>query len=166
MNCTNIEERIYRYQELASADRKMVDEHLSQCETCNQLARQHFFSQRIIRKAASHKPALRNPHVLTQRIMNAIELEKSRSVLAVLSDYFDGIFFRYAISVISVMLISFFIYEQQSANHSTPEPRITTSRISNGIVLEYGQFMNTYVKQRENRDHLNSRYSYYKSKFD
>jgi predicted anti-sigma-YlaC factor YlaD len=166
MNCRNIEELLYRYQELASAEKKMVDEHLTQCETCNQLARQLFFSHRIIRKAASHKPALRNPHVITQRIMNAIELEKRRSIVAVLSDYLDSIFVRYAISVISVILITFFVYEQQPANYSTSERRNTISGISKGTVLESGKFMNTYVKQRENKNKLNSRYSYYKSKFD
>lgn len=164
MNCRKIKEKIYLYTELSSSERKMVDEHLTQCDACSKLAQQLFHSQEVIKNAASRKPELRNPQPLTQRIMNAIENEKSRSVFSLLTDYMDNLFVRYAISAVSVLLISFFVYEQQ-ADSSSSVTRTYKSEISKGVVLDYGKFRNMYIKRRDNKPTatLSYRYSYLKS---
>lgn len=164
MNCRRMEEKIYLYTELASSEKKIVDEHLHQCEACGNLARQLFYSQGVIENAAGHIPELRNPHRVTMRIMNAIEKEKSRSIFSVLTYYLDNIFVRYAISAVSVFLISFFVYEQQAVDFSSYSGTNKTE-INKGAVLDYSKFRNTYVRQRDNKPTaiLSSRYSFYKS---
>ncbi len=165
MNCRKIEEKIYLYMELTSSEKKRVDEHLTQCDACSKLAHQLFHSREVIKNAASHKPQLRNPQPLTQRIMNAIENEKSRSVFSVLTDYMDNLFVRYAISAVSVFLISFFVYEQQAGDFSSSISRSSKLEINKGAVLDYNKFRNTYVKRRDHKPtvSLSSRYSYIKS---
>lgn len=165
MNCRRMEEKIYLYKELTSSEKKRVDEHLTQCVACSKLAQQLFHSQEIIKNAANHKPELRNPQALTQRIMNAIEKEESQSIFSVLTDYLDNIFVRNAIRAVSVFLISFFVYEQQAVDFSPSFTKTYKSEISKGPVLDYGKFRNTYFNRRDNKSTavLSSRYSYYKS---
>jgi predicted anti-sigma-YlaC factor YlaD len=160
-----MEEKIYLYTELTSSEKKRVDEHITQCVACSVLAQQLFHSQEIIKNAANHKPELRNPQALTQRIMNAVENEKSRSIFSVLTDFMDNLFVRYAISAMAVFLISFYVYEQQGVDFSTSMNKTYQSEISQGAVLDYSKFRNTYVRRRDNKSTvvLSSRYSYYKS---
>jgi hypothetical protein len=77
----------------------------------------------------------------------------------------DNLFVRYAISAVSVFLISFFVYEQQAVDFSPTMNRPYHSEIDNGAVLDYSKFRNTYVRRRDNKSTavLSSRYSYYKS---
>ncbi len=168
MKCRKIEEKIYLYTELTSSEKKRVDEHLTQCVACSSLAQQLFHSQEIIKKAANHKPELRNPQALIQRIMNAVENEKSQSIFSVLNDYMENLFVRYAISAVSVFLISFFVYEQQAADFSSSIDKSSKLEISKGAVLDYSKFRITYVKRRDNKPtaSLSSRYSYFKSEQD
>ncbi len=165
MNCRRMEEKIYLYTELTSSERNLVDEHLTQCVACSKLAQQLFHSQAILKNAANHKPELRNPQALTQRIMNAIEKEESQSIFSLLTDYLDNIFVRYALRAVSVFLISFFVYEQQAVDFSPSLNKTYKSEISKGLVLDYGKFRNIYFKRKESKPpaDLNSRYSYYKS---
>jgi predicted anti-sigma-YlaC factor YlaD len=165
MNCRRLEEKIYQYTELTPSERKDLEEHLNQCEACSKLARQVFYSRALIKMAASHRPEVTNPHLLTQRIIHSIDKKKSRSIPALLTDYLDSIFIRYAITVVSVFLISFFVYEQQAEDLSTSIRSTMKSESGTGAVLDYGQFRNTYVKRRDNKSSSvgSSRYSYYKS---
>lgn len=165
MNCSRMEEKIYLYAELTSSEKRIVDEHLTKCVACSKLAQQVIHLQKVIENAASHKPELRNPQPLTQRIMNAIEKEESLSLFSVLTDYLDHLFVRYAIGAVAVFLISFFIYEQQVADFSSSINRSSKLEISKGAVLDYGKFRNMYIKQRDNKPTvtLSTRYSYLKS---
>lgn len=165
MNCNRMKEKIYLYNELTSSERKALDEHLNQCDECSTLARQLVYSQRLIKEATRHKPEMTNPNLLTQRIMMAIETEKSRPLFAFIIDYLDSLFLRYAISAVSVFLISFFVYEQRADDFSSSVSRTARSDIRKGAVLDYGNFRNMYVRQKENRSTamVSSRYSYYKS---
>jgi predicted anti-sigma-YlaC factor YlaD len=165
MNCRKTEEKIYLYTELTSSEKKIVDEHLQHCDACRMLARQFFQVHEVVKKAARHTPELRNPHSLTQHIMMAIENEKSRFSFSAWFDYMDNLFVRYAISAVSVFLISFFVYEQQAADVSASMRRPYKSEISKGAVLDYGKFRNIYFKRKESKPiaDLSSRYAYYKS---
>lgn len=159
MNCRKMGEKIYLYNELTPSEKIVVDQHLSQCDPCSQLAREVLYSQAVIKNAAKRRPELRNPSVLTQRIMNAREKEEGKlSILSMLFNQLDGIIVRYSMGIISVILISFFIYEQQTEGNSAARKNITNA----GTLLDYGKFMNAFVKQRDDKI-SNNRYSYYKS---
>lgn len=162
MNCRKLEEKIYLYKELTSSEKKIVDEHLNQCDNCRRLAGQLYSSQGLIHMAARHKPEMINPKPLTNRIMSAIEKEKDQSFFSQLISYLDNSFFRFAISAASVILISFFVYEQQPTNLRSSVSKEKTE-ISKGSILDYGKFRIKYAKQKETRSTAhNSRYTYYK----
>ncbi len=164
MNCGDFEKSIYLYEELTLLERKRLDEHINHCEACSQLADQNIHSQALIKKVSLHKPEPGSPHQLAQRIMNAVDKEKSTSILNVLTAFVDSHFVRYAIGAVSVFLISFFIYEQQVPSNSIPTGKIR-SDFQQGTVLDMGKFMSTYAKQRENKrtEPLTLKYTYFKS---
>jgi hypothetical protein len=163
MRCREFEKRIYIYEELTNAERKLVDNHLHQCEACSKLLEQISNSQTVIKNARLHQPEVQNSHRLTQRIMNAIDQEKEISFLEVWVTYLDSLFFRYAISALSIFLLSFFIYEQQAIDKPSAMVKISKTEI-HGAILDMSKFHSTYNKRRENRplEPLSSRYTYYK----
>ncbi len=166
MNCRDFERRIYSYEENTPSERKLLDQHLDHCEACKQLAQEVFQWQAVIKKEAALKPEPGSPHQLTQRIMNGVMKEKSGSIIDVLADYLDSFFVRFAVGTLAILLISFFIYEQQVTVYSSSVHKEPTKKANHGPVLNMASYMRTYVKRIENekaKAHT-SRYSYYKSK--
>lgn len=163
MRCREFEKRIYLYEELTTEERKVVDHHINQCAACRELIEQISNSRAIIKKVKLHQPEAQNSNRLTQRIMNAIDQEKEKSLLEVWVTYLDSLFFRYATSALSVFLISFFIYEQQAIDPSSEVGKISKTEIQ-GAVLDMSKFHSTYTRRRESRplEPLSSRYTYYK----
>jgi predicted anti-sigma-YlaC factor YlaD len=164
MKCREVEKRIYLYEELTTAERKLVDDHINQCEACSKLIEQVFRSQTVIKKAKLHQPELQNPHRLTQRVMNEIEQEKDQSFFKVWVTYLNSLLFRYAISTVSIFLIAFFIYEQQAIDQQSEVGNISKTEVQ-GAVLDLTKFHSAYNMRRENRplEPLGSRYTFYKS---
>lgn len=163
MNCSEFEKRIYLYQELTIAERKITDEHVARCESCRALAWLLLQQQEIIRKAKPLKPVINDPEWLTQRIMNSVERkEKPVSQLDGIKSFLDNLFVRYAFSAISVLLITFFYIEHQDISRSQMVARVD---IKQGTILNTSNFLKTHLKSRQHREKTISvsRYSHYRS---
>ncbi|MEQ1584276.1 MAG: hypothetical protein ABL895_00230 [Cyclobacteriaceae bacterium] len=164
MKCKEFEEGIYLYEELTGSEKALVDNHRSHCEACNKLAEQVIQSGILIKRAGLLKTEAKNPHQLTLRIMNSIAKEKEVSVLDYLASYFDNLFIRYAFGMASLLLVVFFLYEQQSIDRVDPITKITNTEVKPGPVLDMNVFLNHYRNQRVKKDPVPiSKYAYYKS---
>ena len=164
MKCKVFEERIYLYEELSESEKVKIDEHRSHCQACNKLADRTTHSLALIRKASLFKAEVKNPHQLTQQIMNSIAKEKGASVLHQLSFYLDSLIVRYAFGVASLLLVTFFLYELPTIDGVDSNNQATRTEIKSGPVLDMKLFLNTYRNQRTNKDPARiSKYAYYKS---
>jgi len=160
MNCNEFQKRVYLYREMTSTERSLLSDHFAQCSACSKLMDQVVTANALISKARAFNPEVKNPERMTQQIMNAINVQQ-RSPLDKILLYFDNYFVRYSISLVSLSLICFFIYEQNGV--STPPIKTLSSQPLNGIKLDMKNFLDTYRKRRESRSELNSRYTYYKT---
>lgn len=163
MNCSEFEKRIYLYQELTSAERKITDEHIARCESCRAMVSLLLQQQEIIRKAKPLKPVINDPEWLTQRIMNSVERkEKHVSQLDGIKSFLDNLFVRYAFSAISVLLITFFFIEHQNVSRVQMVAKV---EIKQGTILNTGNFLKTHLKSRQHREKTISvsRFSHYRS---
>ena len=164
MKCKEFEERIYLYEELTDSEKALIDKHRNDCETCNKLAGQVIHSQALIRKASLLKAEVKNPYLLTQQIIHSIAKEKGVSLSDQLASYLDNLFVRYAFGVASLLLVTFFLYEQQTADRVDSLTKITNTLVKPGAVLDMNVFLNHYRRQRVKKDPVPiSKYAYYKS---
>jgi predicted anti-sigma-YlaC factor YlaD len=162
MNCSEFEKRIYLYRELTAMERKQTDEHIAQCDSCRELSTQLFQQQELIRKISTKKMVANEPQQLTRKIMNSVErLEKRKNPLDGIAKFLDSLFVRYALGVISILLIVFYA-EQQIADQIQP---IAKAEIRQGPVLNTTSFLKTHMKTRESRSASLSvsRFSYHRS---
>jgi len=69
--------------------------------------------------------------------------------------------------VVSLFLISLFLYEQQFSERKLPIVKTDAIEIEQGPVLYMNTFSNTYLKRRESKEarHSISGYAYYKSEW-
>jgi hypothetical protein len=167
MNCSGFGKSIYLYEELTPSQRRDLDEHSTTCMACSKLAKEVFQSRTLIKKISVQRPQVQNTGQLTQRIMDAIEKEKRVSWLDRIVSYLDSYFVRYAFSVVSLFLISWFVYEQQYSEYKLPIVKTEAIEIKQGTVLDMNAFSNTYLKLRESKEARSSfsGYAYYKSEW-
>lgn len=164
MKCKEFEEGIYLYEELTDSEKALIDKHRNDCEACNKLAGQVIHSQALIHKASPLKAEVKNPYLLTQRIINSIAIEKSVTLSDQLVSYLDNLFVRYAFGVASLLLVTFFLYEQQSVDRIDSATKITKAEVKTGAVLDMNMFLNHYRRQRVKKEPVPiSKYAYYKS---
>jgi hypothetical protein len=161
MKCQEFQKQIYRYRELTSTERDSLHLHHDQCETCRTLMNQFHHTNGLINKAKLYTPQAANSAVLTERIMNAIEANQKRSIIDQLKSHIESQFIRYAISLVSLCLISFFLYEQQAGRQISAGSRSQT--LSSGVQLDLNDFFDAYRARRTNKSKgEDSRYVYYK----
>ncbi len=163
MKCREFEKRIYLYSELTASERKITDDHISQCQSCNALAAQVFKQSQWIRKTSAIQVEAKYPQRLTQRIMNSIEGNGERvRPLGVIISFLDNLFVRYAFSSISIFLVVFFFLEQQEGNQAKT---LSNIEIKKGTILNTSAFLKSHLKTRQDKAERMSisKYSYYKS---
>lgn len=167
MKCSEVEKRIYLYRELNEAQRKQADEHIAQCASCRSLATQAFHHQELIKNIRPIKAVVNNPEWLTRQIMNVVERKEKRvSFFDDIVTLLDSLFVRYAFSLASLLLIGFFVVEQQRPDYTPPVAQINMEQ-QQGTVLNMNTVSNTYLKQRESKEARTSisGYAYYKSEW-
>lgn len=163
MKCSEFEKRIYLYSELTASERKITDDHISQCQSCNVLAAQVLKQSQWIRKTSAIQVEAKHPQRITQRIMNSIEGNEERvRPLGVIISFLDNLFVRYAFSSISIFLVVFFFLEQSEGNQAKT---LSNIEIKKGTILNTSAFLKSHLKTREDKkEHISiSKYSYYKS---
>ena len=161
MNCDEFQKQVYLYHDMTSTERSLLSEHIAQCNTCSKLLDHVLTAKALISKAREFRPEVKNPERMTAHIMNVIEAQQ-KSYLDEILLYLDSYFVRYAISLVSLFLIGFFIYEQNTVR-TVPIRKLSLQPV-NGIKLDMKDFLDTYRSRREARSELkNSRYTYYKT---
>lgn len=164
MTCSEFEDKNFLYEESLVSEREAMDVHRSECEACRKLADQFFQSQASIRKVSAVKADIKDPQQLTLRIMNSIVEKNQINVIDKLTFYLDTFFVRFAFSTVSLLLVGFFLYELPTIDRVDSKNQITRNEIKSGPVLDMKLFLNTYRKQRTNKESTPiSKYAYYKS---
>jgi predicted anti-sigma-YlaC factor YlaD len=139
MNCKHWEETIYLYDELAAEERRQVDEHLKQCVTCKQLFLERQHARQLVADVAAMKFELRNESQLTHGIMLATGAIQEREPW--LTKVIDSFLTRYALGACSLVLVVFFLMEQQ-ADFTQQDHAVNTAAVSKSdIILDSNSFL-------------------------
>lgn len=141
MNCKEAERRIYLYRELTSREREETEAHMASCPACRELG------ARVSDERKMLADLMRAPHVapdplrLTQRIMSRVEQTRSEKVFVIgpLNFIAVGNTLRYAMAVLSVMLIATFISDYSATPETTSSftaSEADKSRLNSSSFLE------------------------------
>lgn len=114
MKCHEVKKHIYLYDELTDEERALVIRHIEGCSACRESFKFFQDQQLLVKEAASERPVLNDPMQMTSRIMSSIEKKKVKKYAGVdsIMSYFDWGLVRYGMAALSVMLIVFFLTEQ------------------------------------------------------
>ncbi len=163
MNCSAFEKRIYLYRELTLAERKITDDHLSDCESCRAMAALLVQQQERIEKAKSIKPVINDPERLMRRIVaTAARKDQPESQFDGIKSLLDHLFVRYAFSAISLLLITFLYIETHYEDRLRGVAKV---EIRQGTILNTSNFIKMHLKSRQSKEKTVSisRYSYHRS---
>lgn len=151
MKCTDIEKRIYFYDELTAREREETDQHLKSCESCRHTMQHVIGLKKVVASHRSHNPVMPNPSFMTHRVMRAIEENKSTSTALwdqVIS-FLNLSPLRYTMAALSIILVSLFVVE---SNDSGEILRVQQPyRIAPGpkTVLNIASFHSAFLKKKE-----------------
>lgn len=117
MNCDNVKQNIYGYDELTDTEKRSLQDHMAQCNSCALLFRQMQQQRAIFKKASQWKDLPSNPDRLTQNIMSSIRTPAKRKVgpVSAMLDRINLAPLRLALTSLSFFLIIFFISEYNMA---------------------------------------------------
>lgn len=149
MSCKKFEERIYLYAELSPDERRILDDHLQQCVSCQNLLNEVQSMTKRVKAFSALQPVPRNNARLTQQIMAGVERSKSGNSFGFLSlDRFLSIpTLRYSLAGLSIVIILSFIAEHNIAQNQTySENEKQVSEMSS--VLNTNHFLKTLETTR------------------
>ncbi len=149
MNCRNWEESVYLYDELSTEERKQLDNHLPQCAECTLLFQRVQQMQTAVREASGDKAIIRDPVLLTAKIMRSLPTAYPSGTKwsAVFNALMNSLFTRYALGAVSLLLIFFFVNEQQTKTH-LPKSEIVYSGSKASIPLNTKNFMKAITQDK------------------
>jgi hypothetical protein len=145
MNCKEIEKGIYLYDELTESEKIIVAEHVQQCGACKKLFEAVQLHQSAIHSLARHKPQPENYSRLTSNIMQAIDVQASQNVF---TEFFEGLFVRYAFVAVSLALVLFFFVEQQV---EIPPQQVARTDQSATVVLKTSGALQNLRNRKETK---------------
>src|SRR6478609_7338942 len=109
MTCSEFERQIILFSELTIEEKVIVNNHVSQCESCAAFLESQSSMTNVIRKVASIKPEPKDQFVLTRNILAKIKTEDQGRLkifdFSTVSVPYN--FARYAMAAVSVGLIIF-----------------------------------------------------------
>ena len=145
MSCKKHEESIYLYDELTQDERTFLNHHLKGCAACAALFQRMHELQSVVKDVADRKATVRDASLLTHKIMSALPKEKATvSPVVVLM---NSLFTRYAFGAVSLVLIFFFVNEQQRTI-PLPGNAITQTKDKAGIALDTNAFMKALTQEQ------------------
>ena len=110
MKCTEIERMIYLFGELEENERRMVNQHIATCISCEKLHERQQEYRSAIKKFAATSP-IANKGRLTDQIMAAIEKKETRSHVDLLERVLLTSPAKFSLAAVSLFLFMFFISE-------------------------------------------------------
>src|SRR6187402_1073515 len=124
MSCKKWEESIYLHNELTEAARGELDIHLLQCAECALLFQNVRQMQVAIKDLSGRKALVRDSTLLTNKIIRSLPSTASDTrVTSAFATLMDSLLTRYLLGAVSLVLIFFFVNEQQR-KISTPKQEI------------------------------------------
>ena len=161
MNCDNVKQKIFGYDELTEIEKGSLYDHIARCNSCALLFRQMQQQRAIFKKASQWKDLPPNPNRLTQNIMSSIRTPAKRKVWPVseMIDRINLVPLRLALTSLSFFLIIFFVSEYnmtQSASHNNKSYN-KTSLSERKEVLDSGSLMEG-LKQKKRQTPFTSFY--------
>jgi len=149
MSCMKWEESVYLYHELTVVERKKVHAHLQQCDHCNALFKKLEQTQTVIHQAAGYnKPLIKDPGLLTNKIMKAIPPTSANNKLVdLITSLMNSFFTRYALGAVSLLLIFFFVNEQH-IRMDVSDQVVVISESKASIPLHSKEFMKIIKQER------------------
>ncbi len=150
MKCQDFEKNIYLYSELTKQEKNQLQQHLDSCTACQQLFLSMQKMQNQIHHIAEEKMEIRNPALLTHKIMQKIASQTIRHSFGdVMEGYFRVSLIKYSFAVVSVILVMAFGAEFFSLSLKS---KINTEQASKAsVILNSGLFRESFSKQKEKR---------------
>jgi len=117
MKCDNIKKLIHLNDELSEIEKEVLKEHLSTCDSCNELMESVESADTLIQKIKKLEPELTYPQVLTSNIMQSIKKHERQMASFSIKNLFEMLVFNkvkvLAYSIV-IGLIGLFSYQQLS----------------------------------------------------
>lgn len=139
MNCDQLKQAIYLYDELTKAEQKLVDNHIAQNSKCAHLFREMQQQQAIVRKAATWREYPKDAGKLTQKIMSSVKANTPKPAVSFNSviNRINITSVRLALTALSLFLVVFFIseYNATSQHGQQNKSKQNVSIHGKGIVL-------------------------------
>lgn len=153
MKCKEVEQAIFLYEELAADERSKVDEHVSTCTACALLLDDWRQAKLHISQVKKIPLLPDNSARLTHRIMNAIEMPPKATGLEFLWLWFAGQQVRYGFAILSVVIIVFFVAEQE--RYPSMVSVVPNNNSGRGdVVLNSGSFIKARQEEQKNENSM------------
>ena len=116
MMCSECEKLIYLYKELDDHEKRQLDTHISSCVSCSALFAKVQKEQSVVDEIMKQVPGKfknENPF-LTSKVMTAIQRESEKRGISIIEQFLPVFGFRplrYALAVVSLIIIVFFLVE-------------------------------------------------------
>lgn len=114
MNCKDIQQEIYLYDELTPTGEKVIDSHIESCVSCRELFVTVQQANMLISKEALLVPQPKNFSKLTSDIMQAVEIE-SKQKESRIGSFLSRLSLKYTMAAASLALILGFGFESFSS---------------------------------------------------
>jgi hypothetical protein len=121
MNCEEYKKLIYLFTELTPFEKRKVEDHITICSACNTLFQQVQREGDMLRSLLTSQRVPSESSLLTGRIMSAIS-ERAAHKSSIAEKFFDVLEFqplKYALAVMSIIIVGFFVSETYVAGKNT-----------------------------------------------
>jgi len=151
MSSKHFIEQIYQYTELSPGEKRIVDEHVLQCESCRQSLAEFMAGQAMLRRAAGIKVEPGNAARLTVNIMEAVQTQMSRSNLIL--SWLDNALVRYGMMACSLALVFVFAMQELRTTKRTNQNTSQNTALSMNVrTVVKSDVLNTTAMLRDMRD--------------
>lgn len=155
MKCIKVKEKLYLYNEITPAERQEVDAHLKICNSCQRVAGQLRAANKAVSLHRMNVPQIANQAHMVQRIMGRIEtLENTSSTFSwfKFGDRLSVGPLRYALAVLSIFLVTFFLGEYSQSVNDSYVIKHTRVPLGQKTELNLASFHNAFFTLRDKRD--------------
>jgi hypothetical protein len=160
MNCREAENRIYLFRELSEKEKREVDQHIANCESCRLILQSTQRIDLLLKRANNIRVQPRNPELLTQRIMTSIKKrEAHQTLLSTFIQYVESHFVKYSFAALSIFLVAVFVKEY-SQKEVFLHKNLTVKQ--GNPILSMPQIRENYRARKQRKEEPVSHYAYYK----
>lgn len=126
-DCRQIRKIIYLYREISPTQRKIVDDHLLNCEECSIIFQRIEMGVKAFRKSLSRVGYGHPPHNLTERVITAVNRPQGRQLTFSkgLHDFLNARPVRLTLATFSLLFLILFAYEFRTPSRLLSQAHVT-----------------------------------------